>query len=318
MNKIDKPRVVIEKLDIHCHTTKRKIRNIVPKDATIRTIQEEARKYNINKIVLLATYFSHRGTGVSNFRLLDWIQEHEFNGGYSTYLKRDNLLLFGSLDFEHFFNQGYSELEEMAERNLLDGIKIYTSYQHIDLGSDNFRQAIELARQHKLPLMFHVGYTHTGIQKNHFVAGEVKPKDLEFIAQDGQVVIISHLAKPFTDELIEVVKRNPTIYSDMSGLIDSYHEKHEISEAIDLIKRFLGECGPQRLLFGTDFPVQTHEDSILMIRQAMQGYSNQDKKEVYYFNAYGILNGLQESERRKEIYRNYDPDDDYEYRDCWD
>lgn len=279
----------MRKIDIHCHTTKRKIRNLIPKDASLETIEKEMNKHDIEKTVLLATYFSHRGTGVSNFRLLDWKMNYYFSE-YAKYGLRDHeFIFFGSLDFEHFFNQGFSELEELAERTSVDGIKIYTSYQHINLGSDNFKRVLELARQHKLPLMFHVGYTHTGIQKNHFVAGEVKPKDLEFIAQNGQVIIISHLAKPFTDDLIEVVKRNPTIYSDMSGLIDSYDERHEIPAAIDLIKRFLGECGPQRLLFGTDFPVQTHKDSICLIEQAMREYSRTDKENVYYNNANNIL-----------------------------
>lgn len=273
----------MKKIDIHAHITNRPIERIVYKDANINTLEKEMLKYDVEQTVLLATYFPHRGTGISNFRMLDWIKN------YNCKAQSGKFLFFGSLDFEKYFYQGYNELEELAERDELNGIKIYTSYQKIDLKSDNFKQVLKLAEKHKLPLMFHIGYTHTGIKYNDFIAGEVKPSELEFIAQNGQKIILCHLANPFTDELIEVVKRNKTIYADMSGLIDSYKEKQNIPKSIESIKRFLSECGPEKLLFGTDFPVQTYEDSIYMIEQAMKDYSEKDKQKVYYENASNLL-----------------------------
>ncbi len=149
--------------------------------------------------------------------------------------------------------------------------------------------------------MFHLGYTHTGIKNEPFIAEKVTPLDLEFVAEKGQNIIISHLANPFTEELIQVVKRNKTIYADMSGLIESYHERQEIPKAIELIKKYLNECGPEKLLFGTDFPVQTHEDSIYMIEQAMKDYSAEDKQKVYWDNARKFF--LPITERKIRLYQ---------------
>ncbi len=268
----------MKKIDIHCHTTNRPVEKVLPKDSTLETIAKEMQKHSIEKTVLLATYFPHRGSGISNFRLLEWIQNHN---------KKENVfLMFGSLDFEHYFYQGYNELEELGERNLISGIKIYTCYQHIDFKSDEFKKVIELSQKNKWPIMHHLGYTHTRTQKD---SCKVMPNELEFMAENEQPIIASHLAKPMSNKLIEVVKRNKTIYADMSGLISSYDEKNEMPESIENIKKFLGECGPEKLLFGTDFPIQTHEDSIFMIETAMKNYADGDKNKVYYGNASRLL-----------------------------
>ena len=92
----------MKKIDMHCHTSPREIEGIIPKSATIAQITAEMKKHEIERTVLLATYFPHKGSGISNFRLHDWIEGNK------------KFLMFGSLDFEHYFYQGYNELEEMC------------------------------------------------------------------------------------------------------------------------------------------------------------------------------------------------------------
>lgn len=75
----------------------------------------------------------------------------------------------------------------------------------------------------------------------------------------------------------------------MSGLIDSAFGSLYKPRAVEEIKRFLGECGPERLLFGTDFPVQTHADSVYFIEESMKGFSEEDKAKVYYDNSAKLL-----------------------------
>ncbi len=268
----------MKKIDIHCHTTNRRLENIIPESASIKTLKQEMKKHEVEKTVLLPTYFPFRGTGISNYRLYDWIREDE------------RLQMFGSLDFKHYFYQGYNELEELAEKGGIKGIKIYTSYQEIDLKSEKFKKIVELAQEKKLALMFHTGVSHGSTHKYGRPAYTeiLRPAKIEFIPEDVHI-ILSHLAKPYFDELVEVVKRNKHIYADMSGLMQSRYESFEIPEHIETINRFLGECGPEKLLFGTDFPVQTHEHSVLMIEESMKTYSVQDKSKVYYENAERLL-----------------------------
>ncbi|MFA6461701.1 MAG: amidohydrolase family protein [Candidatus Woesearchaeota archaeon] len=273
----------MKKIDIHCHTTNRPVSDVVPKSADIEALLQEMDLHEVGKTVLLATYFPHKASGISNFRLLHWIKSCS---------QPDRFLMFGSLDFEHYFYQGINELTELAENKIIRGIKIYTSYQQIDPFSDKMHQVAKLAAQYRLPLMFHGGESYTSLMKygKYAVANLVMPAELEHLSKDyGLDLIISHLCTPFVKELIEVVKRNDHIYSDVSGVFDSYSSRSAIPESIEEVKLFLGECGPEKLLFGTDFPVMTHEDAIMLLEEGMKNYSSEDKQRVYYDNARRLL-----------------------------
>lgn len=273
----------MKKIDIHCHTTNRRVEGLLDEYPTLKVIKDYMKEYDIEKTVLLATYFPHKGTGISNFRLLNWIDG------------KKEFLMFGSLDFDHFYLQGLNELSELAERKLMQGIKIYTCYQHIDLHSEKLKNLVNLAKNFHMPMMFHVGYSYSCMSKHGKVAytDPINAKNLEFLALENPELnfIFSHMGKPFIDELVSVVKSTGNVYSDNSGLMDSCSDGEEdLAGAIEDITRFVGECGPDRLVFGTDFPVQSHRHSVYMIETAMNGFSKSDKNKVYYENARRLLN----------------------------
>jgi len=271
----------MKKIDIHCHTTNRKVEGVSCEHPTLEELAKEMQKHNVEKTVLLATYFPHKGTGISNFRLLNWINNNP------------RFEMFGSLDFDYFYYQGMNELEELAEKELIKGVKIYTCYQHIDLKSDKLKNAIKLAEKHSLPVMFHVGYSYSCMSKTGKVAytDPVSPASLDFLAKENPKVnfIFSHMGKPFFNEMAKAAKENNNVYTDSSGLIDFNDKKEEIDLTVKEIKTYLNKCGPGKLLFGTDFPVQTYEHSIYLIDRAMKDFSIEDKKKVYYENARRLL-----------------------------
>lgn len=285
------------KIDIHCHTTPRPLPNTANPDASLTAIAAHMQAHAIVKTVLLATYFPDNGTGITNYRLLHWVQH------------KPEFAMFGSLDFEHFFYQGYNELEELASAGHLAGIKIYTAYQNIDFGSERFQQVAALARTHRLPLMFHGGVSYRLWRKlgaeailaltgslNATLSGQDQyktPQDFAGIAQAFPEVnlIVSHLCKPFFAEMAEALKQHPNLYTDMSGILDSKRDAHYRAACVEQVRRMVGECGPGKLLFGTDFPVQTHADSVYFIEEAMQGYAPEEKQQVYFANAQRIVFG---------------------------
>ncbi len=278
----------MKKIDIHCHTTNRKVRDVISESCTLETIAEEMQKYEIEKTIVLATYFPHRGSGITNFRLRNWIDNH----GNSD--QKNKFQMFGSLDFNHYFWQGLNELEEMAERELMAGIKIYTCYQEIDLASEKFRQVTDIANKHSLPMMFHCGNSYSMMRKfgrSTVTDKPVKASNIELLAKENPYInfVISHLSKPFLDDVIRTAIANPNIYSDMSGLIDSKFDREEIPNSVEMVKRYVNECGPGKMLFGTDFPVQTHEDSIYFVEEGMKHFSEQEKEDVYYNNVRKLL-----------------------------
>ncbi len=269
------------KIDIHCHTTPRRLENVVPESATLDAIKEKMEEYGIEKTVVLASYFPHKGSGISNYRLWNWIRD------------RPEFAMFGSLDIEHYFQQGYNELEELAEAGHLAGIKIYTCYQNIDLSSEKIESIRKLAERFHLPLMFHIGYSYTSMRTTGkiSIANLVKPSDVGQFAEIHPTVpiIIAHMGEPFLEELHEVINKYPNVYTETSGLIDSKFGQEERDSTGEEIKQYIEKCGTDKLLFGTDFPVQTHEDSFYMLEKALDGLTDQDRKNVYLNNARRVL-----------------------------
>lgn len=209
--------------------------------------------------------------------------------------------MFGSLDFEHFFYQGYNELEEMSAEGLVRGIKLYPAYQSIDFTSEKFKQVADLAQRHELPIMFHGGVSYllwkklgtqailalTASPTLAAVEPYKTPGEFETMAQTFPevTVIVSHLCKPFFQDMMVVLKRNPNIYVDMSGLLDSKLDTNYRDDCVQHVRRFADTCGPDRLLFGTDFPVQTHADTIYFVEEALRCYSAAERRLVYFDNA---------------------------------
>lgn len=273
----------MRKIDIHAHTTNRPMRSTGENYATLDILSQEMKKFDVEKTVLLATYFPHRSSGVSNYRLLNWA-----NG-------RNEFLIFGSLDFEHYFYQGFNELSELAESGKIKGIKIYTCYQNVDLKGDKVERVIGLAKKNMFPVMFHTGYSYSSMRTlgKPSVSEMVRASDLEFLAKSHPYVpfIFSHMSKPFFADMIKVAKANDNVYTDMSGLIASHHEKDraDIPEDVEKVREFLEKAGPEKMLFGTDFPVQTHEDSVYFVEEAMKGFKDKHREDVYYNNARRLL-----------------------------
>jgi predicted TIM-barrel fold metal-dependent hydrolase len=257
------------KIDIHCHTTKRPLEE-VEGSAFIDRIEQEMERNGIIHTVILASYFPHRGSGISNYRLYNWIKDSP------------NFSMFGSFDAEHYFKQGLSELEELAQTKKMKGIKVYSGYQRI--APRDLRLVANIASNANIPLMFHGGHTHR--------IDTLPPRASDLLAIVGDMpidIIISHLATPHTDDLARMVNKRPGTYADMSGLFISKTERHELPSAIATTRKFLDACGPDKLIFGTDFPVQSHEDAIAVVEGAMGGYDAAAREKVYYGNARRLL-----------------------------
>ncbi len=268
-----------KRIDIHCHTSKRLIPSAKRKDASLGIILQEMNEWNIEKTVLLATYFPSKQSGITNYRLASWIKD------------KPEFCMFGSLDLPIYFYQGYNELEELAESNSISGIKLYPGYQAIDpINNLQHREKLLkiglLAKKYEIPLMIHTGDCHN---EPHDIAPN--PKNFAYVAAETNCsIIFSHLGNGHLSDLLSVLKSIKNTYTDTSGICDEQHEVPQtLYSASQQVKRVLEEVGSHRVLFGTDFPVQTHLESVLLIEEAMRSFSEEDKNNVYYNNARRLL-----------------------------
>ena len=284
-------------IDMHAHTSNHAMRDLHVTFASIASLEEEARKYGISSIVLLATYFPLKGTGVHNLDLLERIKGHSL------------FRMFGSLDVMNSFNPGLAELEVLAQKGKIAGIKLYPGYQGFKPSKRRLNRVYALAEKYRLPIMLHGGSLHhccppevrragprpcgLGNCKIEECGDFGQPQYVERAAREYPSVkfVVSHLANPYFSELRAVMERCPNVFTDISGQFVSGSE--EDSEdyrrfIVSEIREFLScSQGSERIMFATDFPIQGYKDSLDLVRRL--NLSDEGKEKFLSLNAIRVL-----------------------------
>ena len=262
-------------IDLHAHTTEHALWNLHTASASIATLESEARQNRVSTIVLMATYFPLKGTGVHNADLLERIKG------------RPLFKMFGSLDVMNHLDSGLQELESLAEAGQIAGIKLYPGYQAFAPDESRIYGIYRLAQQYNLPVMFHGGELHhccspsakegtvlpcgAKVCKLDKYGEMVRPEHVERPARDFHDVkfVVSHLANPYFEELREVMNRCPNVSTDISGqFVSGSPENTEDYRrlVVSEIRQFLElPDGIGRVMFATDFPIQSYQDSLDLI-----------------------------------------------------
>jgi predicted TIM-barrel fold metal-dependent hydrolase len=103
--------------------------------------------------------------------------------------------------------------------------------------------------------------------------------------------LAAHLANPFFTELQNVMKICPNVYTDISGLLVS-GTNQDTTHYTQLLKSQISNfiaIDSHRILFGSDFPIQSYEDSINLLNSIH--ISPADKQLILTKNAQTLLKG---------------------------
>ena len=273
--------------------------NLHTTSATIATLEELARQHYVDQIILLATYFPLKGTGVHNFDLLQRIEGHPL------------FRMFGSLDVMNNLEAGLDELEKLAEGKKIIGIKLYPGYQGFEPSEPRLEPVYALAEKYHLPVMLHGGELHHSCPPERQASASrpcgcatvcklpeysdmAHPRYIEKPARAHPNVkfVVSHLSNPFFGELRRVMTGCPNVFTDISGQFVSgrigedtpEYRKHIVAE----IKQFLAvPNGYRRVLFATDFPIQSYADSLDLVDRL--NLNAVDRENIMSGNALRVL-----------------------------
>lgn len=283
-------------IDIHAHTTNSRLWDMHTESAKITDLELEAKNNKINKIILMATYFPFKRSGVYNSRLLKRIEGNKL------------FSIFGSLDAMNNFDEGLKELDELAGKKLIAGIKLYPGYQDFRCSDEKICDIYELAEHYGLPVAFHSGWLHSCCPRGDRVKREYKCKgkcridELGHLSRPEEIVkavkkfpnvnfILSHMANPYHEELRNAMREYGNIYTDISGQFlsgseDTEEYKDEIKR--EIIKFLELKNGIERIMFATDYPIQSYKDSIALVEAL--GLNAEEKEKLYCRNAIKTLN----------------------------
>lgn len=104
---------------------------------------------------------------------------------------------------------------------------------------------------------------------------------------DGLQVVIDHVAWPPLDQpellpLLLALHSNPHIYLKISGMWHVSKQEYPFRDAHDTWKRIYQTFGPQRLMWGTDWPVSqsrlTYDQALSLIREELDFLTESDKE----------------------------------------
>lgn len=282
-------------IDIHAHTTIHKLWDLHTSSATIKDLERLAKEYDIRRIVLMATYFPFKGTGLHNLELLRRIAG------------KDLFLMFGSLDIMNNFERGLAELELMARKKLLSGIKLYPGYQDFHASDPDIFPIYRLAEKYSLPVMLHTGELHSCCEAHSTGHGEKRCHvcHLDKLAHESNpsaiteavrtfpdvTFVLSHLANPYYDELISLMRECPNVMTDISGLFRSgsgEDTEDYLKQLTDTLHTILTlPNGADRVLYGSDFPIQSHADTLKLVDRLY--IDDETKQKILHRNATKLL-----------------------------
>lgn len=167
------------------------------------------------------------------------------------------------------------EIEAEIDRAIslgLKGIKLHPDFQEFQIDE---RKAYDIyeAAEGRLPILFHTG---------DFRYDYSSPKRLSNALKDfpNLIAIAAHFGGwSEWDEGEKYLADNPNVYVDTSSSL------YEISpeKALEFIKAFT----PDRVMFGTDYPMWNIEDELKLI--AKVELSDEDREKVMYKTACGLL-----------------------------
>lgn len=276
-------------IDIHCHTSLHPMHGLHTVSATIDSLEELADRYQIDLFILLATYFPLKGTGVGNREML------------RRAAGRPRFKVFGSLDVLNNLTDGLAELTLLASENVIAGIKLYPGYQLFSPDEVRLHPIYELAQQYNLPVMLHGGQLHVDRKFRRFQL-MAHPTHAQKVASRYSTlkIVVSHLANPYFSSLRRVMSACPNVFTDFSGQLTSGStEDTEIyrQKIATELKRFIAlPRGSDRLLFGTDFPIQSHQSSFDLLDRL--DLNPLERAKVLHHNAAFILDPNQKLEEK--------------------
>ena len=173
----------------------------------------------------------------------------------------------------------------LAEENKgeVKAFKVRLGYVKAHADSPVFDPLYDYAESKSLPVLFHTGDTA-------FSTGDLSlshPLTLDMLAnrREELPIVLCHFGNPWFDDVAELIYKHPNVYADTSGLItpSDYPEKYSdwVAKRISEAVYFAGNA--DKILFGTDYPVSRHSDSLDLIRRL--DVDERDKEKIFSGNA---------------------------------
>jgi len=171
---------------------------------------------------------------------------------------RSRLSLFASIAKDELDPAGY--FKKYVETGEISGLKIHPLVGGFSCGElyDRTKGAVQVAIDHNLPIMIHTGHipksTIAGLARGCEELESLEPLIRAF--PKGKFVL-AHIGWESWREVIAMAKKYPNISVETSW------------QPARVIRRAVDELGPERVIFGSDFPIFKQRSSLQQLERAV-------------------------------------------------
>jgi uncharacterized protein len=155
---------------------------------------------------------------------------------------------------------GYlEELHRAVDELHLAGVKMGPIYAGFDPRDARCDAVYRYCQDRGLPILFHTGTTYNRAAR----LGYSRPWLFDEVAirYPDLRMVLAHVAHPFCEECLVVVRKHPHVYADISAL---YYRPWQFYNMLIAAQEYRVM---HKLLFGTDYPFTTARDSLAGLRQ---------------------------------------------------
>ena len=185
------------------------------------------------------------------------------NDAIASYAKAHPDKIIGFMSVDPNDPAALDEMDRCADDLGLKGIKMSPVYQHYDPNGDKARRVHRRAEALGLPILTHAAY--------HVISNTpmewANPLLYDPVAREFPElkIILAHIGLPWYTDAMVMIRKHPNVFADVSG---------GVTLRPWWGRQALGACYENRvlhkLLFGSDFPIATIEQTVDALRNANQ------------------------------------------------
>ena len=193
-----------------------------------------------------------------------------------------NVFVVAGISFSAITSDHMNELREYIREGFVRGLKLYPGYEPFYPNDPACEPVYRLAAETHVPVMLHSGDTFTPKGKLKYS----HPLHVDEVAVDHPDVnfVICHLGSPWFRDCMEVVYKNRNVFTDISGLVlGDFTDRFESYMRQQLQEMLVYGVEPDKVLFGTDWPISSMESYIEFIEEL--SIPEKDRKKILYQNS---------------------------------
>lgn len=161
-------------------------------------------------------------------------------------------------------------IEKAIQSPKVVGIKLYAGYYPFYINDPLYEPVYEMAAHYNLPVVIHTGdtFSERGLLK---YAHPLTVDELA-VSHRQNLFVIAHMGDPWIKDTAQVVRKNPNVWTDVSGLLvgSRNHFQETVSEPLILNEfrhALIYADSWDKILFGSDWPLAPMDAYIDFIKK---------------------------------------------------